>query len=52
MNEAYSRYGKDETIIVCRSNKRANLFNQQVRMRILGRENELTGGDLLMAVRE
>ncbi len=51
LNEAYSRYGKDETIIVCRSNKRANLFNQQVRMRILGRENELTGGDLLMAVK-
>jgi exodeoxyribonuclease V len=51
LNHAYSNYGTDETIIVCRSNKRANLFNQQVRMRILGRENELTGGDLLMAVK-
>lgn len=51
LNHAYSNYGADETIIVCRSNKRANLFNQQVRYRILGRENELTGGDKLMAVK-
>jgi len=51
LNQAYADYGSDETIIICRSNKRANLFNMQIRTRILGRENELTGGDLLMAVK-
>lgn len=51
LNEAYSNYGSDETIIICRSNKRANLFNRQIRTRILGRDNELTGGDLVMAVK-
>ena len=50
-NQAYSKYGSDETIIICRSNKRANIFNKQVRIKILGRENELTGGDLLMCVK-
>jgi exodeoxyribonuclease-5 len=51
INEAYSRFGCNETIIICRSNKRANLFNKQIRTKILGRENELTGGDLLMCVK-
>jgi exodeoxyribonuclease-5 len=51
LNQAYADYGSDETIIICRSNKRANLFNMQIRTRILGRENELTGGDLVMAVK-
>jgi len=51
INEAYSKFGCNETIIICRSNKRANLFNKQIRTKILGRENELTGGDLLMCVK-
>jgi exodeoxyribonuclease-5 len=51
LNEAYSTYRADETIVVCRSNKRANLFNGQIRSRIIGRESEITGGDLLMAVK-
>lgn len=45
---AYSRDGKDQTIIVTRSNKRANIFNDGVRNRILYREEELESGDLLM----
>lgn len=51
VNQAYSQYGEEETIIICRSNKRANVFNQQVRARIMGRDNELTGGDLMMVVK-
>lgn len=51
LNDAYSRYGDDETIILCRSNKRANLFNQQIRYRIRYAEEELSGGDLMMVVR-
>ena len=46
-------YGENfkNSIIVCRSNKRANLFNEQIRNRILQRENELEAGDLLMVVK-
>jgi exodeoxyribonuclease V len=38
-------------IVVCRTNKRANLFNKQVRNQILQRESEVEGGDLLMVVK-
>lgn len=38
-------------ILVCRTNKRANLFNQQIRDRILQRESALEGGDTLMVVK-
>lgn len=51
IQQAYSHYGEKETTIICRSNKRANMFNQQIRARILGRDSELTGGDHLMAVK-
>jgi ATP-dependent exoDNAse (exonuclease V) alpha subunit len=51
LNDAYATYRADETIVVCRSNKRANLFNGQIRSRIIGRDSELTGGDMLMAVK-
>jgi len=46
-------YGENikESIVVCRSNKRANQFNEQIRTRILQRESELEGGDLLMVVK-
>ncbi len=51
INEAYSENGMEETAIVVRSNKRANLYNQQIRSRILFNENELTPGDYLMVVK-
>jgi exodeoxyribonuclease-5 len=51
LNDAYATYRSEETIVVCRSNKRANLFNGQIRSRIIGRESEITGGDLMMAVK-
>lgn len=51
LNEAYSRYGQEDSVVICRSNKRANLFNQQIRNRILWREEELSAGDQLMVVK-
>ncbi|MBS1523156.1 MAG: AAA family ATPase [Bacteroidetes bacterium] len=51
LNYAYNKYGYDGTLIVCRSNKNANLYNKQIRGRILLREEELTGGDQVMVVR-
>lgn len=51
LNYAYNKYGYDGTLIVCRSNKNANLYNQQIRGRILLREEEITGGDQVMVVR-
>lgn len=51
LNYAYNKYGNDDTLIICRSNKNANLYNRQIRGRILYREEELTGGDQLMIVR-
>ncbi len=41
----------EKGIVVCRTNKRANLFNQQIRHRILQYENDIEGGDLLMVVK-
>jgi len=51
INDSYSVLGKEETTIIVRSNKRANLYNQQIRNRILFNENELTAGDYLMVVK-
>jgi exodeoxyribonuclease-5 len=48
LEESYSKCGIDQTIVVTRSNKRANIYNNGIRARILGREDELTGGDQLM----
>lgn len=51
INLAYSSYSPEETMIICRSNKKTNLFNKQIRYGILGREAELNGGDYLMCVK-
>ena len=48
---SYSRVGIDETIIVTRSNKRANIYNQGIRNQVLGREEALCTGDQLMVVK-
>lgn len=48
---SYSRVGTDETMVVTRSNKRANIYNNGIRGMVLGREEELTQGDMLMVVR-
>ncbi len=51
INDSYSQNGHEETAIIVRSNKRANLYNQQIRSRILFNENELSVGDFLMVVK-
>ncbi|MBR0036805.1 MAG: AAA family ATPase [Bacteroidales bacterium] len=51
LESSYSRAGLDDTIIITRSNARANQFNAGVRNRILGREEELSAGDRLLVVR-
>jgi ATP-dependent exoDNAse (exonuclease V) alpha subunit len=51
INDAYDAEGHEETAIIVRSNKRANLYNKQIRERILNNENELTVGDFLMVVK-
>ncbi len=51
VEEALGKYGVDGMIILTRSNKRANLFNQQMRVRVLGHEEEINSGDRMMVVR-
>lgn len=51
LENAYNQFGSEGVVIICRSNKRANLYNQQIRARILWREEELCAGDLLMVVK-
>jgi exodeoxyribonuclease-5 len=51
LNRCFSRDNLENTVVITRSNKRANLFNQGIRNRILFREDEITAGDYLMVVR-
>jgi exodeoxyribonuclease-5 len=51
ITHSYDSAGIENTIIICRSNKRANKFNEGIRKQILGREEELSSGDLLMVVK-
>ena len=48
---AYGRDGVDETIVICRSNKRATRYNNGIRQYILGREEEIERGERLMVVK-
>ena len=48
---SYSRVGLDETIVITRSNKRANIYNQGIRNMVLDRDEELCRGDQLMIVK-
>lgn len=48
---SYSENGKEETTIIVRSNKRANLYNLNIRERILFLENDLAVGDFMMVVK-
>ncbi len=51
LNTAYSNYGYNDVLLVTRSNKRANLFNQAVRARVRYMDEDLCGGDLMMVVK-
>jgi ATP-dependent exoDNAse (exonuclease V) alpha subunit len=48
---AHHKFDIENTLVVCRSNKSANIYNQQIRTRLLYREEELTGGDQIMVVK-
>ncbi|MAZ73384.1 MAG: ATP-dependent endonuclease [Flavobacteriaceae bacterium] len=51
ISDCYHTKGNEETVIIVRSNKRANLYNQNIRNRILFQEEELSAGDYLMVVK-
>ncbi|MEO1486116.1 MAG: AAA family ATPase [Bacteroidota bacterium] len=51
IEDAYRNDGKEDTVIVVRSNKRANLYNQNIRERILFLENQIAVGDYMMVVK-
>ena len=51
LSTSYYRVGRDETIVITRSNKRANIYNQGIRNQVLDREDELCRGDQLMIVK-
>ncbi len=49
--DAYGRYGEDEVVVLCRSNKRAGRYNLGIRGQVLYREEQLTRGEKLMVVK-
>ena len=51
ISDSYEKYGEQQTIVITRSNKRANKFNQGIRSTILYKEEQITRGDLLMIVK-
>lgn len=51
INDSFSRSGQEDSVVIVRSNKRANLYNQNIRSRILYLEEELSAGDFLMVVK-
>lgn len=51
LEQSYRNHGTDGTIVVTRSNKRANIFNNGIRAQILDCETELSGGDLIMVAK-
>ncbi len=51
LSDAYGKYGEEETIVLCRSNKRANRYNAGIRAQVLFKEERLVRGDRLMIVK-
>ena len=51
LSNSYHHVGMDETMVITRSNKRANIYNQGIRNMVLDREDELCRGDMLMIVK-
>lgn len=51
LSQSYRDVGIDETMIVTRSNKRANIYNEGIRRTILDRDGQLCGGDIIMVVK-
>ena len=46
-----NKRSNNDAVVVCRSNKRANMFNQAIRSRVLQEESELSAGEKLMVVK-
>jgi len=51
ISNAYTKSGLENTLIICRSNKSANAYNQHIRNRVLGREDKINIGDVVMIVK-
>lgn len=51
LQDCYDRYGRDETIVITRSNKRANRYNEGIRRNVTCAEDEIESGDMLMVVK-
>lgn len=51
IDTCYNKYGEEETLVVCRSNKRANRFNEGIRRTILYKEEDFCSGDRIMIVK-
>ena len=51
LEHSYSRSGRRNTIVITRSNKRANIYNQGIRNRILDYEEQLVCGDMIMVAK-
>jgi len=51
LEDSYSHYGIEETIVLCRTNQRANKFNEGIRRTILYREDDFSSGDRVMIVK-
>ena len=51
LEDAYSKSGVEGTIVICKSNKRANMYSQQIRSKIRWQEDDISVGDYLMVVR-
>lgn len=51
LQDCYDRYGRDEVMVITRSNKRANRYNEGIRRNILGAEEDIESGDILMVVK-
>lgn len=51
LDDAYGRYGIDDTVVLCRSNKRANRYNNGIRAAVLSKEEQLCRGDKVMVVK-
>ncbi len=51
LSDAYTRYGEEEVVVLCRSNRRANRYNAGIRTQVLYREEQLVRDDKLMIVK-
>ena len=51
LESCYCKYGREDTIVITRSNKRANRYNEGIRRNILGAEEDIESGDMLMVVK-